>query len=148
MQSLDKLDIATPSDNGTEIELLHPVTKEPVGIFISVVGRHSEVYAKQRRKIELEQIEATKKLKDKDKLASMLDSEETKRRGVNLLAACVTGWRVVGDDGKESKTLHFDGQEHPFTTAAAVSVLSSRKWSWVYDQIDRAVHDDALFTMP
>lgn len=159
MKSLDDLDIATPSDNGTEIELLHPTNGEPTGIFFSIVGKHSEKYAAQKREIDKEQIEAVKKLSDKDKLARMFDSEDSKSRAVRLLAACITGWRTVEyeadkkDSSKqvvksESKTLNFDGKDHPFSLSAAVQVLSSRKWSWVYTQVDNAVHNDSLFMKP
>lgn len=158
MKSLDDLDIATPSDNGTEIELLHPVSGEPTGIFFSIVGKHSEKYAAQKREIDKEQIEAVKKLSDKDKLSRMLDTEDSKARAVRLLAACVTGWRTVElepdkkDPEKmvevESKTLNFEGKDHAFSVSAAAKVLSSRKWSWVYAQVDQHVHNDSLFMKP
>lgn len=146
-KSLDSLDIATPSDTGTEIELLHPISQEALGIFIKITGRHSEVYAKQRRKIEQEQIAATKNLKEKDRIAAILDGEDTRRRGVSLLACCVIGWYRM--DGEEIlDTLHFEGQEHKHSLDATIKLLSSRKWVWLYDQIDKAVHDDTLFMKP
>ena len=157
MKSLDDLDIATPSDNGTEIELLHPTSGEPTGIFWGIVGRHSEKYAQQKREIDKEQLEAVKKLTDKEKFARMLDADDSKARAVRLLAAASTGWRTVeygvDKDGKqivksEAKTLNFDGKDHPFSLSAAQQVLSSRKWSWVYSQVDSGVHNDSLFMKP
>ena len=157
MKSLDDLDIATPSDNGTEIELLHPTSGEPTGIFFSIVGKHSEKYAQQKREIDKEQLEAVKKLTDKEKFARMLDAEDSKARAVRLLAACMTGWRTeeygfdkLGEQAVKGdvKTLNFDGKDHPFTLTAAQQVLSSRKWSWVYAQVDSAVHNDSLFMKP
>ena len=140
MISLDTLDIATPSDEGVEIELLHPTTLDPLGIFIKIAGRHSERYSKIQRKRANEKAKEARQAQLKGKPPEAITLEEIERQGVSVLAECTLGWRT-GD----APTVNFDGKDYPFSTDAAEVLYSSPKWTWIKTQVDQAIHNDGNF---
>ena len=136
-KSLDDYDLGTKSNEGVEIELLHPTTGEGLGMFIKIVGRYSEKYQAAVRKV------ANDSIKKAAKGAKSDPVDDNAARGIALLAACTVGWRT-----DSVNTLSFHGKDNVFSEDAAVELYGSKSLPWVQGQIDKAMHTDANFMKP
>ena len=113
-----------------EFALVHPVTKEELDVKITVVGMDSEVYRKtshHQRSRRLKSIRPNGK-------SSGINMEELEADGIELLAACTTGW----------KNMSYRGSELPFSKENAVMVYKEQ--AWVREQVDEAIGDRANFS--
>lgn len=79
-----------------EIEIKHPTTGQPTGLFISVVGKDSGVYRGRIRTMADETLR--RQAMGKPAFAdSSIDKLEAKN--IDALVAATVGWRSEGDDG-------------------------------------------------
>lgn len=126
-------DTVSASNKGAEIELKHPVTKEPMGAFITVLGRDSDTFRQLiRRKVNAEN--ARRALAERrGKTADPKTVEEAEAEGIDLLVACTTGWRGLTSGGHPL----------PFTEDAARDLYT--KSPEIRRQIDEAIGDLELF---
>jgi hypothetical protein len=138
MKSLDELDIGTKSNEGIELELLHPINREPLGMYITICGQYSERYIAHQRKVTNADLLKARQGKQKKPDDNIMEQAEA--RGTALLVACTIGWRHG-----ESKALPFHGGKHEFTEEKCAELYASKSLPWVRLQVDRAIADDSNF---
>jgi hypothetical protein len=111
-----------------DLDLLHPVTDEPVGVVLKIRSAESdEAKAALRKQIDA----AAAAFKDGRKPVRMEDRE---RDDIARVAAFVAGW-----DGVE-----YQGKPLEFTHANVCRVLHEQ--GWIYAQVQKAATDIANFT--
>jgi hypothetical protein len=141
---LGDLDTVAASDKGAEIELMHPATKEPTGIFIGLLGKHSTVFqsiVNERTNQRLKD-EALRAKRNKD--FEPVTAEKVIDRAVELLAACSTHWRTVTKDSsgkvvEEAPSITLRGEVLPFNANNAIRIYKAMPW--VREQVDAGVGD-------
>ena len=113
-----------------DVELLHPVTRNPLGAAITIAGpehpKRKSILADRARRIR-RKLERTGKLK--------LDDPETEEADrIELLAGCTLGWSgLTGEDGTPL----------PFSTEAAADLYT--RVGWIRAQMEAAFDDRDLF---
>ena len=110
-----------------EVELKHPVTKEALGVKISIVGKNSRQF---KDKFYETVVQAQKDSKEAPNAERLKLAE---KRSVELIAACIVGW-----DDEE----FFDG---PYTPEKAYEIIEQPELSWVKDQLEAAIVEDGSF---
>jgi hypothetical protein len=129
---LDSLDTAKASDVGAEIELKHPTTKKPLGIFITVLGKHSEVFREIVRERTDERIAKAALSDQRGDEPELPTAARTEARAIELLVACTLGWRS-GDNS----TIFCGGEHLSFTVQNATTVYN--RFIWIREQVDTAI---------
>ena len=122
----NQFNLAAPAEAGADVVIKHPVTGEDTDIVITVVGKDSATYRNAAKRI------AGEKLPDN---AEDKNAELTKR-GADLLASCIRGWKGLDDS---------EGKPIEFSTAFAVELLSNPDFDSLAVQINGAIHDRSLF---
>lgn len=106
------------------VDLLHPVTGQPVGASITVYGQDSDVYRSEVRKYEDRIVEYAKRNRGKVMPAEMRDE-----LALDRLVACVESIDGLTENGE------------PFTDAARLFT----KYPWVREQVEAGVAERANF---
>ncbi len=146
---LGDFDTVKASNEGVEVTILHPANKRKLGIFIGVLGKHSEVFREivneRTNKRILREAENARNGKENESYTA----EQHEERAIELLVACTTHWRSETYDEKgeviESKSivrLHGEDLEHnvPNATKLYKSLI------WLRDQVDNGIGNLELFT--
>lgn len=136
------LDTAAAAETPYEFELVHPVTKAPLGVFVSVLGGDSHARkAFVRAQINADrraEFEAQRKGKPREPRTIEQDEADT----VDMLAHTVVAWRT-DVDGKSEPVIHWQGEKLEFSDA------NLRKWlaqfPWARAQINEASDDVGNF---
>ena len=126
---LANLDLAAPADKGYELELLHPVTKAPLGTFISLVGKESTVFRDHVRRSTNERLRKQAFNQRRGKDTDTPTIEKIEADAIELLAACTTNWRGVT----------YKGADLPFSNANAKTLYTDLPW--IREQVDEAIGD-------
>lgn len=138
----DSLDTSAAAEKGAEIELFHPETKKPLGVFVSIIGMESpEVKAEIRKDINRERVkefQASRNAKD----AAPKTIEEQEAETVKLAARVCKGWRTV-IDGKSEPVIYWKGEKLDFTSDNVSRWLVN--FSWARVQIIEAAGDLGIF---
>lgn len=139
---LDAIDIIAAADKGAEIAILHPSTKEPTGIFISVLGKDSQVFRDYVNDEVNEQVRKAAVSQGRKKKPVVVTAEQGKERAVELLTLLTTGWRSESYDEKgnvvENKPIvMLKGEELSFSVANVKRVYSESLT--IFQQIDIGV---------
>ena len=126
---LGSLNTVDACNTPTEIEIKHPTTGAPTGVFFSVLGRDSDVYRSRIRSMADESLrkQATGKAQPET-----LDSLE--KRNTEALVAATTGWRT-GDE----PTVTLSGEKLAFSADNARKVYE--QLFPVRDQVAEAIAD-------
>lgn len=90
---LSIFDTTAACDKGFELQLVHPVSKDPLPVFITVVGKDSQAYKDHVRAKANQNLRRS--FKQQRKAAEAPTIEEIEADAVALLVACTTGWRNV-----------------------------------------------------
>lgn len=115
-----------------ELEIKHPTSGAPTGLFISVVGRDSDVYRGRVRALADETLR--RQAMGKPALAdASLDKLEAKN--IDALVAATVGWRSEGDDGG----ITLSGERLEFNPANARKLYS--EILPIRDQVAEAIND-------
>ena len=133
---LASFDAATPCDEGAEIELLHPVSGTPIGVFVTVLGKYSKVFLDHTRRASNEYLRKSQMLKKRGKEDETPTMEKFEEKSIELLVACTTAWRT-GD----KPMIRFEGEELPFSATNAALIYGSPKLSWIRAQVDEGIAD-------
>lgn len=133
---LASFDTATPCNEGAELELLHPVSNAPIGIFVTVLGKYSKVFIDHTRRNSNEYLRKAQMLKKRGKEEETPTVEKFEEKSIELLVACTVGWRT-GD----KNSITFDGKDYEFSPTNAALIYSSPKLSWIRTQIDEGIAD-------
>jgi hypothetical protein len=117
-------------------DLLHPVTKEPTGLTLELVGMdHDDVYQAQ--------LDVVKSLRSKGAVeaAEIATSLEAK---IKVLSACIIGWTNVSAEFKSVfEKLGF--ADDSFSPEKALALLSMKTANWIRVQIDAAIAEKQRF---
>jgi hypothetical protein len=119
-------------------EVLHPVTNEPIGLILDLVGTDSDEWydwqLEQARK--WSSTGATK--------ATEITSEQIKQSKESLLADCIVDWRVTKP---EINTLFqkFGFENSDYSKEKAVALVSAKNMKWLHTQIDTVFSDKQRF---
>jgi hypothetical protein len=123
---LASLDTISGANAGYELELRHPATKAPLGIFITVLGSDSDTFKElmhDRVNDAIRKGALVRQGKDPEiKSSEQLDQEE-----LELLAACTIGFRNIKLDGKILE----------FSKKNAYDLY--RRMPWIKDQVNKAI---------
>lgn len=128
---LGTLNATTAGNKGYELELLHPVSKKPLGIFITVLGKDSTAFREHTRDRVNERLRKNFEAQRKGKDQPVPTVEQGEKETAELLAAVTVSWRNV--------TL--DGEALDCTPANAKRLYLAPGLSWIREQVDEAVAD-------
>jgi hypothetical protein len=126
---LSSLDTAAACDKGFELELKHPITKYPLGSFISVVGKDSKTFDDFVRRQSNENLRKNFQRQRRGKDAEAPTVEQIEADAIALLVACTTCFRNVT----------YKGQALVFSEEAAKQLYTEQKW--IRSQVDEAIGD-------
>lgn len=133
---LGKLDTVAACDAGAEIELLHPVSKDPIGVFVSIRGKDSnafKMHIRQSINAKLNQQRA-----NRNRRAPQLTLESSEDEALDALVVCVTGWRTV-EGGESFPHIKFNGEELTFNAVNAKRLMAALPW--MKQQLDEEIGD-------
>lgn len=126
---LASLDLGAAAEKGFDLELLHPVTKAPLGTFISLVGKDSATFRNHVRKTGNERLRKQAVNQRRGGDVEVPTIEKIEADAIELLAVCTTGWRGVT----------YRGVELPFSTVNAKVIYTDLPW--IREQVDQAIGD-------
>lgn len=106
----------------TKVELLHPATKKPLGMVVTLAGPAADAYQSARLRLVQENM-------------GEADVEKISRKMVDLLAACVIAWEGFVENG----------QPLVCTPETVSRLLNHRGYYWMKDQLEAALGDVARF---
>lgn len=118
---LASLDARAAADAGAELELVHPVSRAGLGVFLTLEGADSGHW----REAMLRAVE-----KRKDRRPS---PEEARAQGIDVLASCTIAWRNV----------HLDGCNLPCTRENARALYG--RFEWIREQAEAFCYDRGNF---
>ena len=124
---LANLNTTSACDKAEEIELKHPVTNVPLGMFLSVIGKDSKEFREHTRRRINERLRrdamATKRGKDPE----VRTIESIEDENIELLVLCTKGWRGM----------IMNGDDLPFTRENLIKVF--KEYTWIYDQANENI---------
>ena len=124
---LASLDTTTACDKGTEIELKHPVTNVPLGMFIKIIGKDSKEFKDFTRQKINERLRKDALSQKRGKDPEIRTIEGIEEENIELLTLCTKGWRGV----------ELNGKELPFTPENVKKVY--KEYSWIYEAINTSI---------
>lgn len=147
MNNLANLDTAAASEIVYDLELKHPTTEEPLGLFIQIVGVHARevkrVSDRQINEVLLNNYKADRGAKD----AVVPTVQQGERRGAALLAAATRGWfsrepgKKAGDPDIDTPGLPFGETRLMFSPEEAEKLYENTGYLWLRKQVDAGVGD-------
>lgn len=129
--SIDLSQFETGSE-GEWLELLHPVTGQPIAddegntLRVQLLGKDSKEYRKAQRAI------TERRLKSRSK-ANRFDAEALEQEAVDVLIACTVAWEGFAEEGKELEC-----------KPANVRKVYL-EYPWIKEQVDEFVDDRGNF---
>lgn len=130
---LSSIDTVAACNTGAEFQLKHPTTDDKLGVFITVVGKDSDIFREFQRKTFNRYMRDEALAKKKGKDVKIRSAEDLEDDSLDLLVACTLGWRNMVDAG----------QEVSFSPDEARRIY--KKYPWIRDQVNEAVGDLELF---
>lgn len=131
---LSTLDTVAACNKGAEVELLHPVSRAPLGVFVTVLGSDSDTFKELLRSRVDERIRREALARKRGRELETPTVAQREAESIETLCACTTGWRT-GDE----PTLTLHGEALPFSIPNAKRVYTDLLW--VRKQVDEAVAD-------
>lgn len=119
-------DIATIIPTTRTIDILHPATKEPIGLRIDLRPESHPAVREAVRKI----------TNDRLNLRGKLSAERMEANRLEVLIASIDGWSWEGDTT-------FEGEKLAFAEPNVRKVL--KKLPWIRDQVDIALAETEEF---
>lgn len=135
---LASIDTVAACNQGVEVELRHPATNEPLGIFWTVLGRDSDTYNDYIRDKVNAMLRKKALAEKRGRDLEIRTLEDAEAENIETLIVCSTGWRT-GD----KQVICFGGQELEFNVANAKKILTER--AWIRKQLDEAIGDLSNF---
>lgn len=117
MESIDlaSLDTQAACEQGAELELLHPATGQPLGVYLTLAGVDSRTHRQSLAFL------AERRLKRRSVTPDDLRGED-----VEVAARCTLGWRGVRIDGKEVAHSLDIFERFPWIREQAVAFIGDR----------------------
>jgi len=131
---LSSLDVASGSNQGREVEILHPVKRVPLisddgeKITITIIGKYSDEYQKHQRAVQ------NRRLAQRGGRGK-ITSEEIEAETIELIARCIKSWKNITLDGKMLECSY----------ANAVKILSDSRLAWIREQLDEEINETGNF---
>lgn len=147
--NLADLNAATASETTFDLELKHPTTDAPLGMFVQIIGSQSEkvrsVSNRQSNALIKDNFAAQRGGK-----APSITVETSQKRQAELAAAATVGWysqepAKAGEKPKREDGLPFGDKRLTFSEDEAVRLYSDPAYQWLVKQVDDAVGDLANF---
>ena len=131
------MDLKTLSiDNDpVDFELIHLKTGEKTGVVFHLVGLDHERPKEVERRQAKQKIQRAQKSGSLNKVIKTWDFDEAQQQKVEIICACISGWKGLTKDEKELK----------YTPQAALDLLSDPKLAWIVEEIEKFVTDRANF---
>lgn len=126
---LASLDTIKACNDGAEIELRHPITNEPLGAFIKVLGKDSDTFREFQRHNFNEYLRNEALAKARGKRAVSKSADDLDDDMMTMLVGCTVGWRDV----------EYNGEPLVFSAANVRKLYTERPW--IRDQVNEAVGD-------
>lgn len=147
---LDALNTTNASNAGAEIQLLHPVTSAPTGIFITLLGKDSDVFRDHMKERVNQRVRKEAFAARRNKQLDPMTAEQTEQDAIELLALCTLGWRSTTPEKKdahgntiapatEQPIIRHKGEDLAFNANNAMRIY--RELIWVRRQVDEAIGD-------
>lgn len=144
---ISSLDTVAASDKGAEIELLHPTTNAPLGIFITILGKDSQIFRDHVKESVNAQIRKEALANRRGKKLDPGTAEEAEEKAIELLVLCTLGWRSETYEVKEGKkvvasnepVIVMGGEPLSFNIMNAKRIYTES--IWIRRQIDDAIGD-------
>lgn len=127
---LSTLDTTSACDKGAEIELHHPVSNVPLGMFITLIGKDSKEFRDYTRDKTNTRLRKDAMAQKRGKDPEIRTVEAIEAENIELLVLCTKGWRGFIDD---------DGNEVPFNVQNAIFMY--KNFPDIYDSVNSAVGD-------
>lgn len=127
-------DIATIKTTDRTIEILHPATREPIGIRVTLMSIDDERMTKIKRKI-------TDRRLYLEQRGKTFKAEEIEENKTEILFGAMTGWDWYAPEGGEQPTFH--GKTPEFNRRDVSAVLT--ELTWFADQVNEAVGETQAF---
>lgn len=125
---LSTLDSVAAANDGASLELKHPGTHAPLGIFIRLAGRDSDKFKEADFRARNQRLDLAQKGVKMNRTAEEIDAEV-----LDMLAACTLGWDGLVENGKEVE----------FSKAKAKHIYV--KYPWIREQVDAFISDRSNF---
>lgn len=93
MFDISAIDTVEACNKPFELQIEHPVTGDKLPVFISIVGKDSDIYRSKIKAL------ANKQIAGRNKQTETVDTLEA--QNVNVLVAATVGWRGMAMDGEE-----------------------------------------------
>lgn len=135
---LGNIDTVSACNAGFEVELRHPATNAPLGVFWTVLGSDSDVFRDYIKESANERLRKEAMSRKKGRDVEIKTIQDIEQETINMLTVCSAGWRT-GD----SQTITFKGESLPFNVPNVKKVLTAMPW--VRTQLDEAMSDLANF---
>lgn len=136
---LDSLDTGAACDKGAEIELKHPTTNEPLGLFVTILGKDSQVFREHVKQDVNARIRREALASKRGKDVAPPTAEEAEDKATELLVICTLAWRQRNEDGSFKDTITYKGEELSFNVPNAKTVYTNLLW--FRRQVDEAIGD-------
>lgn len=136
-----QLDVRGQAAKPTELELVHPVTKKPLGLYWKTIGRDADEFQRWIFQRADERNEEQVALKRRNRHASVdqFTAQSLFDDQIEELVFMSRGWRDHDQDG-----VLFEGDTAiSYSHEAAESML--RKYPWMLEQVAAGVGNRALF---
>ena len=141
---LESLDTAVAGDKGARVAIVHPVTKDPIGIFITVLGKHSSTFRELVRERINKRVRTEALAARRGKPLDPRTAEEIEREALEMLVACTVGWETEiynenGDVVEVKPTILLGSQHVTFNIPNALNLYT--RILWMREQVDDAIGD-------
>lgn len=138
---LENLNVVKGAEAGFDLQLLHPGSGDPLGIFIHVQGSDSAAF--QRLEAEQNRARLAKVWKNGRLHPEAYSEAASTADAVARYAAATTAWWEVLADGTKRDTLEVAGESIAWSVAAAAKLYAAHPW--IREQVAGAVNDRGNF---
>jgi hypothetical protein len=118
-------------EQSVELELRHPVSKEPLGAKIHLAGQQHPL----RKKIVHERQRRLRKQFQRSGKFAFVDPAEEEEDTLEFVVGCTLGWSGIS----------FDGKPLDFSPDNARRIYADPKLAWLRDQVVALLYDDESF---
>ena len=121
-------DVAAKAEVGAELEVLDPVTNEPVGVYITLAGADSVVHRKAVANISKRRFNNQKGFRNKG-----FDPEKMEAESIEILAVCTLSWKGVTVDGD------------PLPCSRDNAIKMYTRFPWLREQVEQFIGDRSAY---
>ena len=139
------IDPITACQEGADLELKHPATNEPLGVFLVIKGQESDEFkdlVRKKTKLNARKGKGFRDRSDEDQAMEIVEDLLAKKNAIEAATACTVGWWRFKDAEERTgriETMFFEKAEMPFDTAAAKRVFNARPW--IAEQANSGIGD-------